>query len=170
MECLSSAARNGSLSVLSILIGLVVIPGCGRARIGEHTFREFMEDGVLVAASTGGPLFEGELFRYEEVVTLQQEADRPESLLHGRTGFAWDEPGFLMDEDGRFFVGDRGSARIAVFDQAGQFERSIGRQGQGPGEWGDSFEVYGVTDQRRARDLRSGTSPNYLLPNGRDPP
>jgi hypothetical protein len=142
----SSDAANCFAGVVPVLLAAAIAAGCHGESGGDHAFEEYVEGGIPIAANTGGPLFPGELFRYEQVVTLRQDADQPASLLHGRTRFAWDEPGFLMDEEGRFYVKDGGNTRIAAFDQDGRFERSIGRQGQGPGEWSESFELYGLTD------------------------
>jgi len=96
--------------------------------IRTHSFRIFEEDGVTIAESTGGPKYEGDLFTYEKVLTLQQDTTNTESLLF--------RPGdFCMDEDGFFYVTDRGNYRIAVFDREGMYSHQIGREGRGPGEF-----------------------------------
>jgi len=78
----------------------------------------------------------------------------------------WDERGFLMDAEGRFYVQDRGNSRIAVFDTNGRYERSIGRAGQGPGEftflhltgiYGDLLETYDEARQRFTLFRTDGT-------------
>jgi hypothetical protein len=46
---------------------------------------------------------------------------------------------FMMDADGNFYVEDRGNTRIAVYGPDGKYRLSIGRRGNGPGEfsqWG----------------------------------
>jgi 6-bladed beta-propeller len=46
------------------------------------------------------------------------------------------EPGTLgVDDWGRIYVADRKPARIKVYDSAGTFVRTIGREGAGPGEY-----------------------------------
>ncbi|MFC1559344.1 6-bladed beta-propeller [Gemmatimonadota bacterium] len=91
--------------------------------------------GIPVALNSGGPGYAGELFRYEPVVTLQQDDERPESFLYQSRSFIRTVKGFFLGEEGRYYVNDSGGARIAVFDQEGRFERSIGQRGQGPGEF-----------------------------------
>lgn len=129
-----------------LLLIPLLISGCSTSEAPQHTFSEYIDEGVLVAANAGGPRYQGDLFQYDRVVILNQDPDQPESLLASRSGFAWDEKGFFMDEEGRFIVRDRCNTRIAVYDPAGEFERSIGRKGDGPGEWSGSFEIYNVTD------------------------
>lgn len=68
--------------------------------------------------------------------------------------------------DGRIVVGDAGSATVRVYDQAGVFQRQMGRSGQGPGEFGyitsiwvakpDTLLVYDRRNLRLSRLLVSG--------------
>ena len=124
---------------------LLLAVGCSGTRTGQYAFEEYVEAGIHIAATTNGPRFNEDLFHFEKVVTLQQDPDRPESFLYQSRSFLRTEKGFFMDEDGRFYVNDSGGARIAVFDAAGRFERSIGRRGQGPGEFMIN-ELYELTD------------------------
>lgn len=55
-----------------------------------------------------------------------------------------------VDSQGRFYVCDIGNRRVQVYDEKGTYIRSLGRQGQGPGEYsfpsdiliGSTGEVY----------------------------
>lgn len=40
-----------------------------------------------------------------------------------------------VDSSGRMYISDTGNHRVQVFDQDGSFVRSLGRRGQGPGEF-----------------------------------
>ena len=131
--------------LLLIFLFPFILPGCSDKQIKQHTFYEYVEDGVSIAANTGGPKYEGDLFRYKKVVTLQQDPDRPESFLYQSRSFIRTEKGFFLDEDGRFYVNDSGGARIAVYDATGRFERAIGRRGEGPGEF-VLCELYELSD------------------------
>jgi len=121
--------------------------GCSGDSGESGTFSVTTEGGVVRAVSPGTPVYEGELFDYERVLVLEQDPDRTESLLYYGPHRHWDEPGFLMDADGRFYVQDRGNGRIAVFDAAGRFSHSIGRPGDGPGEFGFIY-LNGFADGR----------------------
>lgn len=61
------------------------------------------------------------------ILPLSGDPDEPESLLYEPSSFTTD--GF-----GRYYVADTGNDRIAVLDSAGEYVRSIGGPGPGPGE------------------------------------
>ena len=92
----------------------------------SHSFELSEESGVTIATNSGGPKYSGELFEYEKVLELRED-EREESILF-RPG------GFLMDEEGYFYVSDVGNRRVAVFDPEGRYSHQLGREGQGPGE------------------------------------
>ena len=49
---------------------------------------------------------------------------------------AFGDVGYLMiDELGRFWVGDRQADEVRVFNATGRFVRTVGRRGEGPGEF-----------------------------------
>jgi hypothetical protein len=123
----------------------IVLLSCSGSPGEGHAFTEYIEAGVHVASNSGGPKFDGELFKYEKVLTLTQDQTEPESYVYQGQEYLRAEKGFFLDKDGRFFVNDSGNARIAVFDAEGRFERSIGRRGEGPGEF-ILNELYELTD------------------------
>ncbi len=116
--------------VLIIPVFLSFLCSCSHVddEITGHFFRIFEENGVTIAETTGGPKFSGELFSYERGLSLQEDPTNPESLLYN-TGQFW------MDERGQFFIQDYGDNRIAVYNKYGEFVQSIGRDGDGPGEF-----------------------------------
>lgn len=71
----------------------------------------------------------------------------------------------IADEQGSVYVADRGRKQIAVFDSAGRLVRTIGRSGQGPGEFrsltdlawlGDTLVVADLTQRRITLFSRDG--------------
>jgi len=125
-------------TVLLLLAGSAFLTAVACARPDDRvdSFRLVTEGSVVRAVSPGTPAFSGELFDYEEILTLEQDRDRSGSLLYYGPHRAWDEPGFFLGADGHYYVQDRGNGRIAVFDGAGRFSHGIGHPGEGPGEFG----------------------------------
>jgi hypothetical protein len=147
------------LPPFSLIPALLLLSCSGDAHRAQHSFRIFKEDGVSVAETTGGPRFEGELFRYEAVTTLVQDTQQQESLISsiGR---------MFRDDDGNSYVVDYGTCRIVVFDQEGRYCRSIGREGDGPGEFrwvdvtcfdGEIFQIWDPNLRRLSHVHRDGT-------------
>jgi len=121
--------------IILMVFSSVLLSNCSDTPEAEHSFTELTDEGIPVARNRGGPEHDGELFRYEPVVTLHQDEEHPDSFLYQGRSFLRTVKGFFLGRDGRYYVNDSGSARIVVFGTDGQFERSIGRRGQGPGEF-----------------------------------
>ena len=109
-----------------LAIALSLLAGCTGG--DSHRFRVEEVEGVRTVRTTGGPRFPGELFTYEEILTLHQDPTVPGSVLT--------RPAILTrDGSGAFYVADTGSNRISVFDAGGRFVRTLGSAGEGPGQW-----------------------------------
>lgn len=117
----------------SVSVPVIVIFTLGAVQSGEHSFTVFNENGVTVSETTGGPRYQGELFTLRPVATVNQDQDNPESLLY-RIGDA------TLDADLNIYIVDAGTWRIAVYDKQGEYSHSIGRRGNGPGEF-QSIEI-----------------------------
>ncbi len=110
-----------AVGLLVLLSGNIPIP-----QHTDHTFRVYIEDGVEIAKTSERAKYTEPLFTYEPVLQLVQDSTDLESLLY--------RPGrFTSGLDGCFYVMDRGNHRVAVFDNNGQFIRSFGGEGEGPG-------------------------------------
>lgn len=117
------------LRVLRISSIYILLSACSpQSDIAKHSFQVHEENGVTIAITSSIPKYDEPLFQYDEVVRLHQDEEQPESLLYRTTEF-------LMGDDGYFYVMDRGNTRVAVFNTYGLFVRSIGRDGEGPGEF-----------------------------------
>ncbi len=115
-------------SITCLLAALILLPACSSQESPEHSFTTFEEDGVPVALTAGGPKYTQPLFNYEELFRLEQDESREETVLGGAGSPR-------MDAGGNVYVGDGRNFRIAVYDDAGHFLRSLGREGSGPGEF-----------------------------------
>jgi hypothetical protein len=96
------------------------------------------EDGIEVIKNPAEPLYGDIHFELEDDLTIGNEED--ENYLFYRT---WN---MAVDKQGNIYVVDEGNTRIQVFDNDGQYLRTIGRRGQGPGEFRSPQDVF-VDDQ-----------------------
>ncbi len=85
------------------------------------------ENGLEVVKNPAEPQFGTLALDLAEDLSLESETDKNLSFYRIRS--------VRVDRDGNIFVLDAGNFRIQVFDRNGRFVRSIGRQGQGPGEF-----------------------------------
>jgi len=84
--------------------------------------------GVTIVSNPETPLWsDGEAWRVEEEITIGSGTDSPETQFGQITGLD-------VDSDGTIYVLDTQAQAVRVFDAQGQFMRSVGRPGAGPGE------------------------------------
>ena len=85
------------------------------------------EDGVKVIKNPQEPLY-GEIeFELEEDLRIGSEDDDNYMFYHARQ--------VEVDKNGNIFVIDTRNYRIQVFDNHGKYRMTLGREGQGPGEF-----------------------------------
>ncbi len=144
--------------ILSVFSFLICCTSCA-TDTGGHSFRVHREDGIPVAETTGGPRYDGELFAFDPIVTLNQDEANSASLLYSISEMT-------MDADGNVYVVDNRSYRVAVFGPDGEYRYSFGRQGSGPGEFqyieivwfdGETFTLWDGTNRRMNHYRRDGT-------------
>lgn len=139
-----------------ILTSLILLACSSQTEKKQHRFEVTTINGIETAINNEYPKFSDPLFRYEEVLRLREDPENEDSLIYLPKQF-------LQDEDGYFYVVDRGNTRIAAFDRNGDFIKGIGGSGGGPGEF-DAINpirvhrgVIQVFDNRRSRLTRFET-------------
>jgi hypothetical protein len=85
-------------------------------------------DGVTVVKNPIEPMYGEEIFTIEEELSIGVAAGAEEYMFQN----AWE---VVVDNNERIFVSDRRAFHIKVFDKFGKYVKTIGRKGQGPGEF-----------------------------------
>jgi len=93
-----------------------------------------IKEGVRVIQNPAHSLYGKIHFRLEEDLSVGNEED--ENYLFY---LVWH---IAVDKNGNIYVVDWGKKQVKMFDNKGEFIRTIGRQGQGPGEFGSPDGVF----------------------------
>ncbi len=111
--------------------------------LGEETVNSQSSEEVKIVSNSKSPAPEdGVKIRivFEEELTIGVEEGDENSMFGGRVYFN-------TDDEGNIYVNDWDRKRIQKFDPQGQYLLTIGRKGQGPGEfvnaWNPRFDKHG---------------------------
>jgi hypothetical protein len=93
------------------------------------------EDGVLIVKNPKEPMYEEGVFQLEDELSIGEESGSNEYIFSEISDIT-------VDDKGRIYALDPSEAHIKVFDKDGKYLRTIGREGQGPGEIGAPRSVF----------------------------
>ena len=119
------STRQKLYMILPLALILCFMLGCQDKAEWRGTFEE--EDGVMVVKNPQEPIYGPEVFNLEEDLIITNEAGEEEYMFQ-------DIQNLAVDDDENIYVSDMKAAYIRVFDKNGEYVRTIGKQGQGPGE------------------------------------
>jgi len=142
--------KNKTKVVLIVLFfsALIMTISCGKQKTEwQGTIEEV--NGVTVVNNPGEPLYGELVFDLEEDLSIGREDD--DNYLFFRIG------DIKVDGDGNIYVFESGNKRVQKFDRDGNYLCTIGREGQGPGEYqwpielllDDKTGIIGVMDMRK---------------------
>jgi len=117
---------NVLLIVLFLLVLLIPISCQKQQSEWKGTIEEV--DGVMVVKNPGEPVYGEFTFSLEEDLSLGGDPHKDNYYFPRRASLA-------VDDDRNIYVLDSGNFRIQKYDSSGHYLLSIGRQGQGPGEF-----------------------------------
>jgi len=106
---------------------------CQKEKAGwQGTVEE--ENGIKVVRNPAEPYY-GEL-------TVELEENLAVGSLEDENYSFYRIGGIAVDSQGNLFVVDSGNQRIQKFDKDGNYLQTIGRKGQGPGEFMRPFDIF----------------------------
>jgi len=114
------------LAVAISVFGLVLNPVVGDA--SEWGGTEKIEDGIIHVHSPAAPVHERMVYEPEELWRIGGFSEAEEELFGVITDI-------IVDEQRNVYVLDAQLSEIRVFDIEGDYIRTIGREGEGPGEF-----------------------------------
>lgn len=118
------------ISILSVasFIFLSLLFFCGKQNSQwKGTIEE--EDGMTVVKNPKEPMYSEDVFHLEEELTIGEAEGRKEYMFSLIRDIA-------VDNQGRIYVLDLKKAQIKLFNRKGDYLKTIGKKGQGPGEMG----------------------------------
>jgi hypothetical protein len=117
-----------------ILISIFIMSsGCQKQKTGwQGTIEE--ENGIRIVNNPAEPMYGELVLELEEDLSIGSVED--ENTMFYRIG------GIAVDSLGNLFVVDSGNQRVQKFDKDGNYLQTIGRKGQGPGEFMSPYDIF----------------------------
>jgi hypothetical protein len=126
-------SRFTFLALTVFLLSALTIATCKRQKLEwKGTITE--KDGVLIVENPKEPLYENAEVEIVQELTIGRQSGEPEymfSLIRD----------IDVDAQGNIYAVESKENHIRVFDRNGVYLRTVGRPGQGPGEFGDPANV-----------------------------
>lgn len=130
-----------------IVFALLVLPDTGSLQKAEWKGTIEYEKGIKVIKNPKKPLYGKIEFKLKEDLVIGSADDENSRF------FEW--LSLDVDESGNIYVLDRGSHRIQKFDREGKFMMTMGRKGQGPGEFSSPDHI--TLDEEKNIYVKDGT-------------
>jgi hypothetical protein len=141
-------SRPSLIHLISFLSVLILFYSCGQQTSAWHGSIEEV-DGVTIVKNPLEPLNPELQIIFEEDLTIGVE-EGDENYMFGSQVL------LNTDDEGNFYVTDWDRRMVKKYDSDGHFLQSIGRPGQGPGEFQDISEVkFGVEGNIYLNDAKS---------------
>lgn len=117
-------------------------------------------DGVTVVRNPPEPMYDGDVLMLEEELTIGESGEEEEPAFYSISGIQADSRGNIYVLDGR-------ARQVKVFDKEGKFTHTIGREGQGPGEFQITNDMLLTHDENIAVLDRRSNRLSFFSPEGR---
>ena len=118
-------------NLMRVWLSAWLIAGFAFAQSGPAGWkgRIVVENGIKTVKNPDQPLYGEFAFELDEDLAIGGDPEKEDYYFPKGTS------GLAVDDDGNLFVSDWTNARVQMYDQNGKFVRTIGRKGQGPGEF-----------------------------------
>ncbi len=109
-----------------LFCSLFLFTSCGEIKSEWHATAEQV-DGVMTVTNPIEPYYGEVSFELEEDLSIGNEEDE-NYLFYSAFDLA-------VDQDGNIYISENRNIRVQKFDRVGNYLQTIGRKGQGPGEY-----------------------------------
>ncbi len=120
------------ISIILFLSASIMLVSYGQQK-AEWKGKIEVEDGIKVIKNPDGPVFGELIFDLEEDLIIGSEEDKNYMFYQARD--------IKVDSQGNIYVLDSGNHRVQKFDKKGNYIQTIGRKGQGPGEFANIYHM-----------------------------
>jgi hypothetical protein len=141
-------------AIVSFFGALFVLVSCGQKTTQWQGKIEEVE-GVTVINSPRDPLYGEDSFMLEDDLAIGNEEMEEEYMFQNILDL-------VVDDEENIYVTDSKAAHILVFDQAGNRLRTIGKRGQGPGEFMYPVEIKILSQQELMINDRAQARIHYF--------
>lgn len=131
--------KNAFILGIFLFFGLILFSRCAKNETAWEGM-VFKEDGVTVVQNPKEPIYDGSVLEFQEDLAISGSREEEEQMFQNIHTLD-------IDEEGSFYILDEQAANIKVFDRSGNFLKTIGRKGQGPGEFGLPISLDITPDQ-----------------------
>jgi len=115
-----------SFSIILLILTIAVMMSCTRDETEwKGTIEE--KDGVIIVKNPREPMYEEDIFSIHSDLTIGENTEDEDYTFNLIVGID-------IDESENIYVLDSISANVKVFNERGEFLRTFGKMGQGPGE------------------------------------
>ena len=148
--------RSNAIFVLCISCFYIL---CCRQQASRWEGQIEVQNGITVVKNPMNPMNSGEVVTLEEELTIGNDNEKSGHFFSRINDIE-------VDEDGLIYLIDGADSTIRVFDKDGDFLRTIGRKGQGPGEFERPFHIQVTADNELYVVDYSGARAVYFSLNG----
>jgi len=93
------------------------------------------KDGATIVKNTKYPIYDDPVLELAEDLVIKGSEEIEEQMFQNINTLD-------VDEEGHLYILDEQAGNIKVFDASGSFQKTIGRKGQGPGEFGMPISLF----------------------------